>query len=83
MIKNLHIRLEAYHGKSLLIYVVVVDVPDAWGILLSRKCIATLGVNIQMGCSYARIPTTDNGNIKFHVEKIRRYHEEDLNLPMN
>jgi hypothetical protein len=36
--------------------VVVIDVPDAWGMLLSRKWVATLGGNLQMDLTYATIP---------------------------
>jgi hypothetical protein len=39
--------------------VVVIDVPDAWGMLLSRKWVTTLGGSIQMDLSYATIPTYD------------------------
>jgi hypothetical protein len=37
LIKDLHIRLTIYPDISLLMDVVVIDVPDAWGMLLSHK----------------------------------------------
>jgi hypothetical protein len=37
--------------------IVVINVPDAWGMLLSRKIAADLGGNIQMDLTYATIPT--------------------------
>ena len=39
--------------------IIVVDVPDAWGMLLSRKTGADLGGNIQMDLTYATIPTLE------------------------
>jgi hypothetical protein len=44
--------------------VVVIDVLDAWGMLLSRKWAANLGNNIQLDLSYATIPTIDNTYVK-------------------
>ena len=37
--------------------IVVVDVPDAWGMLLFRKWASDLGGIIQMNWSYAMIPS--------------------------
>ena len=37
--------------------IVVVDVPDAGGISISRKTVVDLGGNIQMDLTYATIPT--------------------------
>jgi hypothetical protein len=44
LIKDLKVSLVAYPDISLLMDVVVIDVHDAWGMLLSREWVATLGV---------------------------------------
>jgi hypothetical protein len=59
LIKDLKVSLVAYPDISLLMDVVVIDVPDAWGMLLSRKWAANLGGSIQMDLSYATIPTCE------------------------
>ena len=46
LIKDLQVRLAVYQDITLLMDVVVIDVPDAWGMLLSRKWAATLGGSI-------------------------------------
>ena len=63
--------------------ILVIDVPDAWGMLLSRKWGATLGESIQMDLSYATIPFSENTFVKLHREKERKFHVEDPNEPMN
>jgi hypothetical protein len=57
LIKDLKVSLATYPDISLLMDVVVIDVPDAWGMLLSRKWATTLGGSLQMDLSYATIPT--------------------------
>jgi hypothetical protein len=44
LIKYLQVHLAVYPDISVLMDVVVIDVPDAWGMLLSRKWAASLGV---------------------------------------
>ena len=63
--------------------ILVIDVPDAWGMLLSRKWGATLGGSIQMDLSYATIPFFESAFVKFHRENERKFHVEDPNEPMN
>jgi hypothetical protein len=37
LIKDFHVKLEIYPNISLLMDVVVIDVLDAWGMILSHK----------------------------------------------
>jgi hypothetical protein len=59
LIEDLKVLLATYLDISRLINVVVIDVPDACGMLLSRKWATTSGCIIQMNLSYANIPTHD------------------------
>ena len=43
IILNLHVKLAKYLDINMVMDVVVIDVPDNWGMLLSRKWAATLG----------------------------------------
>jgi hypothetical protein len=51
--------------------------------ILSHKWVANLGGSIQMDLSYATIPTCENTFVTFHHEKMRMYHVEDSQDPMN
>ena len=63
--------------------IVVIDVHDAWGMLLSRKAAVDLGGNLQMDLTYATIPTPDGNTFKLKRELERRYHVEDPKNPKN
>lgn len=56
--------------------IVVIDVPDVRGMLLSRKFAADLGGSIQMDLSYAIIPTEASGIARLYRQVERRYHVE-------
>ena len=42
MILNIHVNFDKYPNIDMAMDVVVIDVPDNWGMLLSRKWDATL-----------------------------------------
>ena len=48
IILNLHVKLAKYPDIDMVMDVVVIDVPDSWGMFLSIKWDATLGGYIQM-----------------------------------
>ena len=57
LIKGLQVHLAAFPDIQIEMDIVVIDVLDAWGMLLSRKTRVDLGGNIQMDLTYATIPT--------------------------
>jgi hypothetical protein len=63
--------------------IVVIDVPDIWGMLLNRKETADLGGSLQMDLSYATLPTPDGITFKLNREVYRKYHVEDPKNPIN
>ena len=63
--------------------IVVIDVPDAWGMLLSRKTGADLGGNIQMDLTYATIPTPEGTYIRLNRELEYKHHVEDPRYASN
>ena len=67
----------------MLIYIVVVDVSDAWGILLSIKWVASLGGSIQMDLLHATIPTCEGTYVTLYREPMMNCHVEDPAEPMN
>jgi hypothetical protein len=60
LIKDLQVLLATHQDICLVMDVVVIDVPDVWGMLLSRKWVVDLEGSIQMDLSYATIPSFYN-----------------------
>jgi hypothetical protein len=56
VIKDMVVTLFQFPMKSILMDIVVVDVPPKFGMLLSRSWIKRLGGTLQMDLSYATIP---------------------------
>jgi hypothetical protein len=83
IIKNLVVHLVVYPDIAILMDVVVIDIPDSWGMLLSRKFSTDLGGSLQMDISYATIPTQEGTFVTLYREQFKRYHVEDPKEPMN
>jgi ribonuclease HI len=85
VIIDLQVNLVLYPNIAFKMDVLVIDVPDAWGMLLSRKWAATIGGCIQMDLSYATIPllSPSSGSVRLLREKERKFHIEDPKEPMN
>jgi hypothetical protein len=56
------VRLKENPEKTIHIDIVVVDVPDVWGMLLSRKFGAMLGGSLEMDLTFLRLPLK-NGTV--------------------
>jgi hypothetical protein len=83
LIKDLQVFLATHQDICLVMDIVVIDVPDAWGMLLSRKWATDLGGNIQLDLSYATIPNSQGFPVILHRESMRKYHVEDPRDPKN
>jgi len=59
IIKDLKVSLARNLDMSLLMDVIVIDILDVCGMLLSRKWGAIVGAHVQMDLSYATIPQSD------------------------
>ena len=77
IILNLHVKLAKYPNINMSIDVVVIDVPDNWGMLLSRKWATTLGGYIQMYWTYDTILASENNRVILHRGKLRKHHVEN------
>jgi hypothetical protein len=70
----------AFHPEFIFkMDVLVIDVPSAWGMLLSRKWGAHMGGCLNMYFSFATIPypPPSTKNFRLSREKERKYHIED------
>jgi ribonuclease HI len=83
LIKGLQVYLKAFPDIMIEMDIVVIDVPDLWGMLINRKSAADLGGNIQMDLSYATLPTPSGGTFKLDREVYRKGHVEDSKSPMD
>ena len=83
MIENQVVRLAKYPDIQITMDILVIDVPDKWGMLLSRKWGATLGGSIQMDWTYATVPALEFSLVKLYSEKEKRHHVENPQRPLN
>jgi hypothetical protein len=59
VIENVEVCLKEYPEKIIHMDIVVMDVPDVWGMLLSRKFASKLGGTLEMDLTYVNIPLKD------------------------
>jgi hypothetical protein len=59
VIEIVEVCLERYPERVIHMDIVVVDVPDVWGMLLSRKFAAMLGGTLEMDLTYINVPMND------------------------
>jgi len=59
VIENIEVRLKEFPEKIVYIDIIVVDVPDVWGMLLSRKFGAMIGGSLEMDLTFLRLPLKD------------------------
>jgi hypothetical protein len=78
LIENLEVHLARYPEIVFVMDIVVVDIPDIWGMLLSRKWAATLGGTLQMDLSYATIPIGNEAHVILYNQPMTRAHVEEI-----
>ena len=83
LIKDFQVHLVAFPDIQITMDIVVIDVPDAWGMLLSKIWAVDLGGNLQMDLTYATIPTPEGTMVRLNRELERKYHVEDSKNPRN
>jgi hypothetical protein len=77
--EGLEVHLTDYPDFHIIMDVIVVDIPNTWGMILCREWDATLGRSLQMDLSYATILFGDQYCITLHNEKNRMEHIERCN----
>jgi hypothetical protein len=79
LMEGLEVHLADYPDFPIIMDVVVVDILDAWGMILSREWVATLGRSLQMDLSYATNLIGDQDCITLHNKPKRMEHIERFN----
>jgi hypothetical protein len=83
VVENVEVCLKEYMEKIVHIDIVVVDVPDVWGMLLSRKFVAMLGGTLEMDLTFLELPLK-NGTIgRLLNVPITGDHMQDITHPVN
>jgi ribonuclease HI len=83
VIKYLVVTLFQLTMKSVVIDIVVADVPPKFGMLLSRSWIKRLGGTLQMGLTYATIPMFGGEHRRLYREAQLAYIISDETNPTN
>jgi len=83
VIKDLVVTLFQLPMKSVVMDIVVDDVPPKFGMLLSRSWIKILGGTLQMNLSYATIPVFGGEHIRLYREAQLAYIISDEANPTN
>jgi ribonuclease HI len=83
VIKDLVVTLFQLPMKSMVMDIVVDDVPPNFGMLLSRSWIKILGGTLQMGLTYATIPVFVGEHRRLYREAQLVYIISDENNPTN
>jgi hypothetical protein len=63
LIEYVEVYVHDYPHISLIMKIMVIDISDAWGMLLSRSCVVTLGGFLNMDLTHAHISMGD-GTLK-------------------
>jgi hypothetical protein len=80
VVENVKVCLTRYPEIVLLMDIVVVDVPNVWGMLLSRKFVATLGGTLQMDLTGLDIPMDDGTYAHLPNMTMEKNHVEEIDL---
>lgn len=80
LIKDLCVNLSQIPAKSLVMDIVVADIPPKYGMLLSRSWGAKLQGSLQMDMSYATIPVF-NQNKRLYRESHMKYMVSNIDKP--
>jgi hypothetical protein len=59
VVENVKVQLKEFPEKTVHIDIIVVDVPNVWGMLLSRKLGAMIGRSLEMDLTFLRLPLKD------------------------
>jgi hypothetical protein len=83
VVENVEVHLKEYPEKTVQIDIIVVDVPDVWGILLSRKFGAMIGGSLEMDLTFLWLPLKDGTMGRLLNVPITGDHVQDIVHPIN
>ena len=82
VVDNVEICLKEYAVKLIHIDIMIVDVPDVWGMLLSRKFASMLGGTLKMDLSFIELPLKYGIIGRLLNEQVIETHVQEANRPV-
>jgi hypothetical protein len=79
LMEGIQVHLADYPNFPIIMDIVVVDIPNTWGMILSREWNTTLEGSLQMDLSYTTIPVRDLDCITLHNKPKIMEHVEMCN----
>jgi hypothetical protein len=83
VVENVKVHLKEFPEKTIHIDIIMVDVPDVWGMLLSRKFGAMIGGSLEMDLTFLRLPLKYGTTGCLLNGTIIGNHVQDIVPPMN
>jgi hypothetical protein len=83
LIKDMVVSLAQLPMKSVVMDIVVADIPPKFGMLLSRTWAKKVGGSLQMDLTYATIPVFGSEHIRLYIEVRLAYIVNDHKNPSN
>jgi hypothetical protein len=77
-IENVEVFLKEYPEKEIHMDIVVVDISDVWGMLLSRKFASKLGGTLDMDLTYVNVPLKDGTVGRLQNVPVTTTHVQEL-----
>jgi hypothetical protein len=81
VVENVEVHLKEYPEKTF--HIIVVDVPDVWGKLLSRKFGAMIGGSLEKDLTFLRLPLKDGTTGRLLNVPRTGNHVQDIVPPIN
>jgi hypothetical protein len=81
LVEYVEVYLQDFPHISFIMNIVVIDVPDAWGMLLSISWVASLGSFLSMDLTHEHIPMEDGTFEILYRRQVFKKHVMDLNHP--
>jgi hypothetical protein len=79
VIEKVQVCLKEYPEKIIHMNIVVMDVPDVWGMLLSRKFASKLGGTLEMDLTHVNMPLKDGTIGRLPNVPVTTTHVQELN----
>jgi hypothetical protein len=83
VVENIKVQLKEFPKKTVHVDIIVVDVPDVWGMLLSSKFGAMIGGSLEMDLTFLQLPLKDGTTGRLLNVPITRNHVQDVVLSVS
>jgi hypothetical protein len=78
VVENVKVCLGRYPERVIHMDIMVVDVPDVWGMLLSRKFATMMGGTLEMDITYINVPMNDGMISRLPKVPMTKVHVQEI-----